>query len=286
LGAIPPVLQALPEDHTLSELHNILADVYWITGQVQLAIQSQETASQLADVATAYYPKLPEHRQRHHYYRMVGIDSRFSIGLYCLDLWDLERAACCFAEVIGQVTGTAHARWGQKAGIGLALVQSYLGQSQLARQQADALSHTLLGEYPLEKRGSAAFFIQLLGQTYINLGEWEIAQTLLEKALAFATSSHYTQVQGKTLTGLAILQRQQSDFPGTITIHQQAIELLSSLGAKCDLAEAYYQRGITEQAMGNLTAGVASLQKAMTLFESMNAPLQVAKVESRLPTNS
>jgi tetratricopeptide (TPR) repeat protein len=282
LQAIPTVLRALPQDHTLSELHNILADVYWITGQLQPAIQAQETASQLADVALLHYPDVPDHYKRRHYYRMVGIDSRFSIGLYCLDLWDLERAAICFTEVIDQVTGTAHERWAQKAAVGLALVQSHLGQVQAARQRADALYHTLFGEYPLEKRGSAAFFIQLLAQTYHHLGMGEIAQTLFEKALSFSTSSHYTQVQGRTLTGLAMLQRQRADYSSAIATHQQAIDLLANLGAKCDLAEAHCQRGITEQEMGQSAAGAASLHQAITLFESMHAPLQVAKVQRRL----
>jgi tetratricopeptide (TPR) repeat protein len=282
LDAIPPILNTLPQDYTLSELHNILGDVYWIRGQVQDAIQAQETAMQLVEQAIAHYPETPEHRKPRHYYTMLGIDSRLSIGLYCLDRWDLARAVDCFEQVMVQVTGTAHERWAEKASVCLALTQSYLGQSASAHQQADTIYHTLFCDRPLDNRGSAAYFIQLLGQTYVNLGVFDIAQTLFEKALSFSAASHYTQVQGKTLTGLAIMQRRQGDAETAIMTHQTAIQLLANLGAKCDLAEAYYQLGITYQAMGKVEAGAEALNKAITLFESMNATQQVTKVNAQI----
>ena len=277
LSAIPAVLQPLRDDYTLSELHNILGDVYWITGRVQDAITSQETAIQLSAQALTQYAEAPEHAKARYYYTMLGIDSRLSIGLYCLDLWELERAAACFETVIVQVHGTEYARWAEKASVCLALAQSYLGQTKAAHQKADAIYHTLFFERPLENRGSAAYFIQLLGQAYVNLGRFEIAKALFEKALSFSESSHYTQVQGKTLTGLAIMQRQQGEYTTAIATHHQAIQLLENLGAKCDLAEAYYQLGVTHQA-AKIPESVEALEQAIALFEAISAPRQVAKV--------
>jgi tetratricopeptide (TPR) repeat protein len=284
LNAIPCILKQLQNDHTLCELHNILGDVYWITGRVPDAIQAQEKAIQLSVQALTHYPESDDRADRkktRYYYTMVGIDSRLSIGLYCLDLWELERAAQCFEQVIQQVYGTAHERWAEKASVCLALAQSHLGQSNAAHQKADAIYHTLFFERPLENRGSAAYFIQLLGQTYVNLGQFDLAKTLFDKALSFSQSSHYTQVQGKTLTGLAMMQRQQGDLGAAIAALHQAIQRLENLGAKCDLAEAYYQLGVTYQAAGNPESEVA-LREAIALFESIHAPRQVAKVNERL----
>jgi tetratricopeptide (TPR) repeat protein len=284
LSAIPAVLQPLHHDHTLSELHNILGDVYWITGRVHDAITSQETAIQLSAHALTQYAESPEHAKARYYYTMLGIDSRLSIGLYCLDLWELERAATCFETVIVQVHGTEYARWAEKASVCLALAQSCLGQTKAAHQKADAIYHTLFFERPIENRGSAAYFIQLLGQAYVNLGRFEIAKALFEKALSFSESSHYTQVQGKTLTGLAIMQRQQGDYATAIATHDQAIQHLESLGAKCDLAEAYYQLGVTYQAADS-PKSVAVLKQAIALFESIHAPRQVEKVMATLSSH-
>jgi tetratricopeptide (TPR) repeat protein len=279
LAAIPPILQVLPTDDALCELHNILGDVYWITGHVHAAIQTQQTAIALADQALTRYPAQPEHRKQRHYYTMVGIDSRFSIGLYCLDLWDLEQATDCFTAVMAQATGTAHHRWAEKATVCLALTQSHLGHYEAAHQQADAIYQTLWGERALDNRGSVAYFLQLLGQTYVNLGQFVIAKTLFEKALSFSAASHYTQVQGRTLTGLAIIQRQQGDWQTAVATHQAAIHLLAGLGAKCDLAEAHYQLGITYRLRYNETASKVALQSAITLFEAMQMPRQVRKVQ-------
>jgi tetratricopeptide (TPR) repeat protein len=285
LNAIPDILKPLQNDYTLSELHNILGDVYWITGRVHGAIQAQEKAIQLSVQALTHYPEgsdpHADHKKTRYYYTMVGIDSRLSIGLYCLDLWELERAVQCFGQVILQVHGTPHERWAEKASVCLALAQSHLGQSKAAHQKADAIYHTLFFERPLENRGSAAYFIQLLGQTYVNLGQFDIAKTLFDKALSFSASSHYTQVQGKTLTGLAIMQRHQGDFGAAIATLYQAIQRLENLGAKCDLAEAYYQLGMTYQAAGN-PEGEVALREAIALFESIYAPRQVEKVIERL----
>ncbi len=278
LSAIPVVIEHLQADYALNELYNILGDVYWITGQVQDAIRAQETALELSvaalDVLTA-----PTNQKSQYYYTMLGVDSRLSIGLYCLDLWDLTRAADCFQQVMVQTKGTDHERWAEKAAVCLALTQSCLGQKDAAYQQADAIYQTLLRDRPSENLGSFAYFTQLLGQTYVNLGAFETAQVLFERALSFSEASHYTQVKAKTLTGLAIMQRHQGRYDEAIALHDQAITLLETLGAKCDLAEAYYQCGVTYLAIANEKSEVF-LQKAIALFNGMDAPRQIEKIKS------
>ncbi|NJM78253.1 MAG: hypothetical protein HC852_23825, partial [Acaryochloridaceae cyanobacterium RU_4_10] len=118
----------------------------------------------------------------------------------------------CFEQAIVQVKGTRHDRWAEKASVCLALTRSYLGQKEVAHQQADAIHRTIVQDRQGESRGSFAYFIQLLGQTYVNLGLFETAQLLFEKALSFSEASHYTQVKAKTLTSLAIIQRQKTDL--------------------------------------------------------------------------
>jgi tetratricopeptide (TPR) repeat protein len=277
LNAIPEVIEHLRQDYVLNELYNILGDVYWITGQVQDAICAQETALDLSTAALSTLTDGPESRKSRYYYTMLGVDSHLSIGLYSLDLWDLKRAADCFQQVMVQTKGTDHDRWADKAAVCLALTQSCLGQKNAAHQQADAIYQTILRDRPSENRGSFAYFTQLLGQTYVNLGMFETAQVLFERALSFSEASHYTQVKAKTLTGLAIMQRHQGQYSEAISLHDQAVNLLETIGAKCDLAEAYYQYGVTYRAAGD-DRSEAYLQKAIALFSAMNAPRQVEKV--------
>jgi tetratricopeptide (TPR) repeat protein len=279
LSAIPAVIDHLQADYALNELHNILGDVYWITGHIQDAIRTQETALELSAVALKTLTDSPENRKSRYSYTMLRVDSRLSIGLYCLDLWELERSADCFEQVMAQTQGTEHERWTEKAAVCLALTQSCLGDREAAHQQADAIYETILRDRPSENRGSFAYFTQLLGQTYVNLSGFEMAQSLFERALSFSEASHYTQVKAKTLTGLAMMQRHRGQYREAIALHQQAVTLLETLGAKCDLAESYYQFGMTCQAVEN-GQSQTFFQKAIALFEAMNAPRQVEKVKS------
>jgi tetratricopeptide (TPR) repeat protein len=184
----------------------------------------------------------------------------------------------CFEQVIVEVKGTRHDRWAEKASVCLALTRSYLDQKEVAHQQADAIYQTIFQDSQGESRGSFAYFIQLLGQAYVNLGIFETAQLLFDKALSFSEASHYTQVKAKAMTSLAVIQRQQKGFVGAIATHEDAIALLEKIGAKCDLAEAYYQLGVTYREMGLVSESEEFLRKAIALFEGMNAPRQVNKV--------
>ncbi|MCC3506902.1 MAG: tetratricopeptide repeat protein, partial [Microcoleus sp. PH2017_19_SFW_U_A] len=98
------------------------------------------------------------------------------------------------------------------------------------------------------------------------------------QAIAFAEKTHYTQVKAKALSGLAELYREQSDFTTALSHHSESIALLEKIGAKCDLAEAHYQRALTYQKMGDAEKSQTPFQEAIRLFNAMEAPNQVEKV--------
>ena len=56
-----------------------------------------------------------------------------------------------------------------------------------------------------------------------------------------------SKFKAKSLTGLGNIERQAANFEQANIHHQQAVELLAKIAAKCDLAEAYFQWGITLQ---------------------------------------
>ncbi|MDZ4871885.1 MAG: hypothetical protein CLLPBCKN_001273 [Chroococcidiopsis cubana SAG 39.79] len=63
-----------------------------------------------------------------------------------------------------------------------------------------------------------------------------------------------------------------------INKHIEAIEILEQIGAKCDLAEAYFQLGLTYISMKEFEHGKQNLERSLQLFTQMNAPRQVEKV--------
>jgi tetratricopeptide (TPR) repeat protein len=283
LGSIQPILiaieqivSALPPDRDLAELQNILGDLYWITGRVQQAISTQQRT---LDYTTSALSIIDRSDRSHHAHclQILHLDSLLSIGLYRIDLGDLARASELFQSVIKLAQNTSGDRWASKATICLALVQSELNHLDRARQLLSDVS-------PLTDRqkltGSSAFFLQIIGQTYTNLGEYDLARSIYQQTLTFCRTGNYLQIQGRTLTGLAQLDRLQGNFPDAQAQHLQAIEILDRLGAKCDLAAAYYQAGLTWYQAGDLTQSQIYWERhARKLYTEIAAPQQLAKLK-------
>ncbi|WP_392533551.1 tetratricopeptide repeat protein [Nostoc sp. C117] len=286
MGFIQPVLTAINqvvnnlENHqNLSELYNILGDFYWITGKISQAIACQEKTITLATQALKSLVLQPEHKHTVYYLRMLEVDSLLSIGLYQIDLWELEAAVKLFQQVIYLAQNTEHHRWSEKASVCLALVYSYLGLGDASSALADVVYQNITNQNLLEQTGRFAYFIQLLGQTYVNLGKFYQANQMLHQALTFAEESHYMQVKAKTLNALAEIHRQQADFELALTNHREAIELLEKIGAKCDLAEAYFQLGLTYQKMLRPDESEINFYQAIQLFTEIKAPKQVQRIQ-------
>lgn len=118
-----------------------------------------------------------------------------------------------------------------------------------------------------------------LAFSYKNLGYYKKSFFLYSEAISFAEESQYIQVKAKALTGIAELYRERGDFQIALSHHKESITILDKLGAKCDLAEAYYQQGITEQKIGNIQNSQKNFDKAIELYTKIKAPRQVEKVQ-------
>jgi tetratricopeptide (TPR) repeat protein len=302
LQVLPP-LETLANSSKVSELLNILGDAYWITGQIHQAIVCQQRAltathrllsnAMSGDLLAEDFPG----SLSHYYVKMLNIDSRLSIGLYRIDLWELAAAKAQFKTVIALSQGTRHQAWATKATVALALVEAYLGNRVIAKNLADSVLDTFCQEHQPEHSGRFAYFMQLLGQTYSMLGDVNRAKPLCQQAITFAEAGHYVQIKARALTGLAVVYRQQGQPAVALAHHAQAIALLEALGAQCDLAEAHVQCGLTQQtpglrpqtdglSQGDQDGNVRSVSakehfaRAIQLFAAIKAPQQVAKVEA------
>ena len=284
ISAITQVLPFIQMTQGRSELNNILGDVYWITGRIHSAIACQQQT--LSDIAQLSSLSLKAKQQRAggslsagrdtYYAKMLTVDAHLSIGLYCIDLWELARAAEQFERVIGLAAGSAHQAWADKATVGLAVVRANLGQAQAAAELANSL-YVQFTEEVGDDHGRYAYFLQLLGQAFISLNELDKAQILYEKAIASAEMGHYVQVQAKALTGMAVLQRHRQAYPAALALHTQAIDLCEKIGAKCDLAEAYLQFGLTLRQSGEPMGKIDWFERSAALFSDIRALQQVKR---------
>ena len=286
MGLLQPVTnaitQVLPfiEEATLihSELNNILGDVYWITGSVHKAIACQQQTlvntqkeKTLREKRSTNKPETKDACERDAYYlKMLTVDAHLSLGLYYVDLWELKAAKEQFEQAIALAAGSAHQAWADKASVGLALVQACLGQTNEAKSVADGLYGQFMSA---EQPGQYAYFLQLLARVYRTLQDLEKATLLYERAITFAEAGHYIQVKSKALLGLAVVHRQQGETQKSLELHHQAIALSKAISAKCDLAEAYLQLGLSD------CEAEENFERAITLFQRLEAPNQVKRTE-------
>ncbi|EAW33279.1 hypothetical protein [Lyngbya sp. PCC 8106] len=99
---------------------------------------------------------------------------------------------------------------------------------------------------------SAGYYYILTGKTYHKLGQIDNAEIQYNAAISFANQTNFLQVKAKGLTGLGEIYM-QSNWETALKYHTESIQILDKMGAKCDLAEAYYQLGLTYQAMGEIS---------------------------------
>jgi hypothetical protein len=102
--------------------------------------------------------------------------------------------------------------------------------------------------------------------------------------LTSAETGEYPQVKARTLNSLAQLHRQQGETDYAMMLHTEAIELLEGIGARCDLAEAHWQCGLTAQVGGDRAKFVEQFAIAQPLFAAIPAPQQLDRIQQRLET--
>jgi tetratricopeptide (TPR) repeat protein len=203
-----------------------------------------------------------------------------NIGICQIELWELEAARQTFTQLNTHnrhqlIAENLEELYNPSVDVFSAFVHSCLSDRPTALKFAQAFDRKL-SQNPSLGTGHRLLF---LGLTYKNLGEIEPALKMLNRAIDYANQHHYTQVKANATSGLAELDRCQQHYQAALAHHQIAIDLLAQIGTKCDLAEAYYQLGNTYQAIKESKPSQASYNQAIKLFQEMQAPRQIEKVQ-------
>jgi len=257
--AITLIINQVNPGYVLSVLHNILGDIYWLTGDINNSIESHERSK---IIATEFQ------------ILSIEIVSFLNIGLCQIDLLEIEKGIALFEKVISMAENTDCHRFAVESYYCLAFLKSCLDLKQESLEFVHKSS--VIANSGVWYLGYRLLF---LGQTYKNLKEVDKSFEMYQEAIQFAEQTHFTQVRAKALTGLAELYRGQEDFTTALSHNLESIALLDEIGAKCDLAEAYYQIALTYQKMGQIDKSQENFNKAIKLFQDMEAPNQVEKVQ-------
>ncbi|WP_293193447.1 MULTISPECIES: tetratricopeptide repeat protein [unclassified Microcoleus] len=263
ISAIGKIINYIQPSYSLSRIYNILGDLYWLTGSIDRAIQSHKISKNIAID-----------------FNIIGLNivSYFNIGLCKLELGEIEDAISYFESANLLAENNSYHRHTVGSWFCLAFCYSCLGVPSKALEFTEKVKESEEFKIKLLNSWATGYSLLFMGLTYKNLGEPAKSFEMFRQAIAFAEKTHYTQVKAKALSGLAELYREQSDFTTALSHHSESIALLEKIGAKCDLAEAHYQRALTYQKMGDAEKSQTPFQEAIRLFNAMEAPNQVEKV--------
>jgi tetratricopeptide (TPR) repeat protein len=292
---INKVKDKLENSYIKAGLYNILGDIQWLRGYIHQAIASHDICQQISE---EFKQKSINNKQENlekqvSFYRIyiLSVASSFNKGLCYLDIGDLEKASLLFKETICRLSNKEFKAFILKIKINkfyqdyfyntehecytyLAVINSYFGDTRTT------LSYLNKSE-PLKARESIwseGYNLLGFGIIYKNIGETLKSFQMYNQAISFAEETNFTQVKAKALTGLGELYRIQCEFSNALTHHQESIEILEQIGAKRDLAEAYYQLALTYQQMGDGENSKPNFDNAIQLFTEIEAPLQVERV--------
>ncbi len=267
---ITRIINNFSPSYSLISLYNILGALYWLSGQVHDAIECHTQSGRIA--------RKLEHKD-------YIIYSLLNIGVGKIDLLEIEEALSVFREVEFLLKNEADGNLKEyeiTPWYCLAFLNSCLKCKDKAIEFAEKAYNKLFILNQHQSIWGKSYGLLFLGMTYKNVGDINKASEMYRQAVSYAEETHYTQVKGKALTGLAELDREKEEFETALSYHSESVEILNRIGAKCDLAEAYYQLGLTYQKIGEVENSQENFDKAIRLFNEMEAPKQVEKVRQAM----
>ena len=279
------------------DFSNIIRDVYVVAGLYRILGYAKNQLGNIhegikyhkisGDISKNYCENISLEHINSYDYRMVGmLCSYFSnVGLCYYDLWEIEKASKYFQTGI-ELTEYFNRYWVEdncclaltaSSFVCSALTKSFLGFYEQSEEMAKKLYKNYQDGMPMSAWGRI-YVPFLLGKTYKNLGNIQRAFEMYQLALSLAKENQYKQAIANILSSFAEVYRELKEFDLAYSHHYDAIETLYCLGAKCDLAEAYFQLGLTYHAMGENDQVETYKAKALELFEQMEAPKQIERV--------
>lgn len=270
IEAITKILPEITNPITKIGLQDILADLYWLTGNLQKALEFFE-AVQVTRSQIQLDSEMPTFVQN------IEIASHLYIGFCQIDLGDFAKAIASFQQVLilSANDSTKH-KFRVRAIYAEAYLEAMQGNRELAQNLLSSCQDQL--NQPQWGAWSGGLSLYFLGSAQRLLGNFAEAESAFARAIALAGDSRYLTIKAKCLTGLAANERDRGDFDQAITTHLEAIALAESIGAKGDLAEACLQTALTYRQMSQEVQASQYFERSLELFSQMDAPLQIERV--------
>ncbi|MBD2603196.1 ATP-binding protein [Scytonema hofmannii FACHB-248] len=266
ISVITQIIDNINCQEKRSRLYNILGYSYRLIGRLSTALEYHEESRRIVDKFEL---------------NILKISPLFNIGLCKMELWELEEAKFFFNSVCSIVEKTEISyEYIVYSECCLAFINSCLELTEeafsLAQKVETAMSTTKLTAW------GTGYNLLFLCFTYKNLGNIPKSFELCERAILYAEENNFIPVKAKAINCLGELYREQQEFDKSLLHHLESIKMLDKIGAKSDLAEAYYQLALTNQKKGEVNQSRENFESAIALFHEMQAPKQIEKVQTAM----
>jgi tetratricopeptide (TPR) repeat protein len=279
--AINTVKNKVKFSFSLGVIYNILGDTYWIIGEIRNSLSAHNKSAEIAKKISDEQKKCGVSKRIQRLYSV----SFFNQGLCKMDLLEIEEAInlCEFHLSLDVYYGEDFNSYSF-----LAFLYAYIDskkESEVLLEKSISLfcqrDFNKVNSPSIIHTWSVGYYYIFTGKAYHELGEINNAEMQYNKAIIFASNTNFLQAKAKALTGLGEIYM-QSNLEVALNYHNESILILDNIGAKCDLAEAYYQQALTYQQIGESEKSEQNFQKAIQLFEAIEAPKQVEKVRKSM----
>jgi tetratricopeptide (TPR) repeat protein len=249
------------------EIYNVLGAMYWVKGEINMAIK--------------YFNRARKTSIKYNNNDMLA-NSLLNLGLCQLDIEEVGESLEIFKDYAKLSKDYRLSYHLPIAYFCLAFLNAKLGQKDAAKKSLENFEYTAnykRKSTPWDKSYSFLF----RADTLKLIGLSESSSWFYKRALNFSIYEyHYPLVEALALMGIGELERTRKKFHKSINFHNQSIKILQKIDSQCKLAEAYYQLALTYQAMDDRPNSQLYFQKALTLWERIDAPKQIQRVRQSM----
>ena len=253
--------------------------MYWL-GKSHARLGNFSLALSYCDQALEQVEKL---KKRQEDYGSSECATLNVIGSIYMDLGEYEKAIENHKEVL-KLSPKSRIRYFRNEGDALA----YIACCELAignyTEAINTIQESIRIFQQVQDYVSECIAQCFLGEFYLLDGQIENAGQTIESIENLRKKIKYFHPGLKTYwcKTQASFSLYKNDYNQAIKLYEESIVINQDIGAKCDLAEAYYQQALTYQQMGDRENSKPNFDKAIQLFTEIEAPLQVERVRKSI----
>ncbi|MEA5516428.1 NB-ARC domain-containing protein [Nodularia sp. UHCC 0506] len=257
------------QNNIKSDLWACSADLHCITSKLKLAISEYKTSINLLQ-------KCPSGLNIEYYIENMG-----TLAFTYMNLGEYSEAINIFMKIkpTAQSIGDSGKQFLVYIYSCLSTIYLYIDDHELSLKY---LNNAIDLQINLEK--SNLTWIRRCGLYYLIIsltffGQIDEAIELCNNLFNYSEKNFYPHDKAFSLCGFGQIYRYKNMLLESSKMFKKSLIILREIGATYDLAEAYYQLGLTYQKMGETENSHTNFNEAIRLFNEMEAPKQVEKVE-------